>query len=475
MPQTLRSLLPPPRFWLGRAWLSSCLIALVVSCGPPVPDEPSPNPLADSATPSPETGLRASDAILDLALAADGGLVHLAWSAAIASARGVAPSYRTVYAHSENRGRNWSAPLVIDDTLGTPRLVAAGDLVALVTGIRLLAFRSRDGGRSWDEPISLLPRGARKVAAFDAAFDGEDLVVACVLQPSTPYATAQRSAEHRQRVVIVRLAADGVARETELGRFAPSLRAPARPRIVVAGDLIQLAVGLNLDRGEIVDGDASESVRERSLLAWFETDVGGRAWSAPRIIDLTTDGDEIRRLEDLDFVRIGDTTHLFLTGHAVHVVSSTAEGRWSRPRRLNPYDIRLSRGELRAPALAAAALGGQGRVVWIDHRYRRSDRRPWNPLGGLPWSDDDPMWADNDVFSLSLSAAVDLVVDGIPPERITAPASFARAVEVAASDDRFLVAWSGRTNVGKDFANNEAPRIFLTSMPAHSADSTTTR
>ena len=442
------------------------VIGLATSCSasPPEPLTAS-QPTPGEGLPGVSTGLRSADSILGLGLALGGaGDIHLAWSAAIAGAAGTAPSYRTDYVRSEKDARDWSSPLAMDDTLGAPRLLAAGERVTLVTGLRLLAFTSRDGGRSWDPPISLLPKGARKVAAFDAALDGDDLVVACVIQPSTPYERRERTADHEQRVVIVRLTPAGVPREIEIGRFAPSLLPPARPRIVASDGRLRLAVGLNMD------GTDANVVEERPVLLWFESDGANRTWSPARTLDLASGRDEIDRIEALDLVDAEGTTHLLLAGHAIHVVSSTRGAGWSPPRHLNPYDTRLSRGELRAPAVAAAAIRGEGRIVWIDHRNRASDRRPWNPLGGLPWSDDNPLGANNDVFSLPVSA----LGEAQPPVRLTAASSFARAVEIAAAGDEFLVAWGGRSGVGKEPTSGDAPSIYLTTIPAHRAGSSVT-
>ena len=117
------------------------------------------------------------------------------------------------------------------------------------------------------------------------------------------------------------------------------------------------------------------------------------------------------------------------------------------------------------------AVGSRGRLVWIDTRFRKTDRHWWNPLGGVPWSD-EPDWKNNDVLSVAVSDVFALSAGRIQPKAGTAPArlteelSYASCARVRASKTRLFVLWSGRTKVGKRLDTYaQRPRLFYTTLP----------
>jgi hypothetical protein len=117
------------------------------------------------------------------------------------------------------------------------------------------------------------------------------------------------------------------------------------------------------------------------------------------------------------------------------------------------------------------AIGDRGRLVWIDTRFRKSDRHWWNPLGGVPWSD-DPDWKNNDVLTIAVSDIVALSVSPvkanalIAPSRLTEQLSYANSARVRASRTRLFALWSGRSKVGKRLDTfGQKPRMFYTTLP----------
>ena len=112
-----------------------------------------------------------------------------------------------------------------------------------------------------------------------------------------------------------------------------------------------------------------------------------------------------------------------------------------------------------------ARCSGHVAVAWVDGRYRRSDQRWWNPLGGIPWSD-NPDWYNNDLFVAtdapqSASAAAALV-----PLRLTVDPSMTKDIAMVARDGRLLVFRSGRARVHKAPYDADAPpEVTQASVP----------
>jgi len=128
--------------------------------------------------------------------------------------------------------------------------------------------------------------------------------------------------------------------------------------------------------------------------------------------------------------------------------SSLRAGAWTSPLRIAGYDAGFFSGSTETSAVAATTCNGHTALAWVDARYRRSDRRPWNPLGGFPWGD-DPDWDNNDLFVAtdapqSASAAAALV-----PLRLTVDPSMTRDIALVAREGRLLVFRSGRARVRK--------------------------
>ena len=91
----------------------------------------------------------------------------------------------------------------------------------------------------------------------------------------------------------------------------------------------------------------------------------------------------------------------FHTAAGVFAARGTDGGDWTLAQPVAAYRRGLA-GGTGAWGLHARAHEGAIRLWWIDERNRRSDRKPWNPLGGFPWSD-APDWANDGLFTLALT------------------------------------------------------------------------
>lgn len=140
-------------------------------------------------------------------------------------------------------------------------------------------------------------------------------------------------------------------------------------------------------------------------------------------------------------------------------------GAWAAPLRIAGYDAGFFSGSTETSAVAATQCNGHTALAWVDARYRRSDRKPWNPLGGFPWGD-DPDWDNNDLFvainaSHSASAAAALV-----PLGLTADLSMTRDIAMVARGGQLLVFRSGRARVRKaPYDEGAPPEVTLSSVP----------
>lgn len=99
--------------------------------------------------------------------------------------------------------------------------------------------------------------------------------------------------------------------------------------------------------------------------------------------------------------------------------------------------------------------------MWIDDRYRRTDRTLLNPLGGIPWSD-YPDWPNNDILSISVEDLI-RTPQTATPEILTPNMSYASRLRTRVAGDKVYVMWVGRKKVGKNLDSAGAPpAVFYT-------------
>lgn len=454
------------------------LMMALFSCVPACGNDPPPLETAifrALTVPNVDLGREDNIRAVDVAIS-DPGTLHVVWNVVLHGPEGTLPSYRTYYSRGDEWGTWWTAPVEVDSTIGSPRLLVDRDRIHVITGSRLRHLvKSYGDGKMWKDEGELLPAGYRRAAGFDAAIVDGTLMVVCFVRPDPPYDRAERTPKHRQQLLIIRppLLAKSKATSRVLAEFGASLSDPAYPRLLAVGRRLDLVVAVNLDEWWSEAQDGAAAVFERERVFYMGSSDGGVTWSQALELETgaTADASPVsgrRPIEEVDLIRTPTGLHIFLTGLGIFVIRSSDGRRWSAPLAINLYPTSLSMGEARSTSVSVAGSGGNERVAWIDHRFRRSDRRAWNPLAGFPWSDDDPFWANNDVFTLKLSE-VDAFIDTksmVIPVRLTPPLSYARVVRVRSAAGRSVILWSGRREVGKDECSADAPpEIFFISIP----------
>ncbi|HMB53509.1 MAG TPA: hypothetical protein VKU40_09350 [Thermoanaerobaculia bacterium] len=432
------------------ALLAACSVAVAVAgCGAASHGEGAP-----AAEPSslPGVDLAVDDSIGGVAAALDAaGRLHVAWLAEEA-AGGNLPR-RSLWV-SRLDGDRWATPQQLAGEAGAPLvLVAAADGLHLLAGPRLRHRLSDDGGTTWSDTGPLVPAGRRgRVFAAATALPG-GWVAAFMLHPRTPYETAERTDAHRQRLFLFD-ARSGAT--TEVAAFEASTSPPAAPALAVAGGRLHVAVGLAVERPSGRTGGVGILGR----LLHLSAPLDGGSWSQPADV-LAGDGLLEGDLRDLDLAAGDGGLTLAWSAYSVFTAVSETGGTWSPPFHLNPYEVMAPRGDLASGEVALSPRGG--RVAWVDGRFTRSDRRWWKPLGGLPWSDDTPFWANRDLFV------------GRPggrggEERLTADLASAEHLAWAAGAEREALVWSGRRRVGRTpRAAGEPPEIFFHWSPRASS------
>ena len=400
----------------------------------------------------PVDALRSADASID-----DSGCLTLAWVQVQAGENGRLPRY-TLAASEGGAASPWSAPSELAaGVVGEPRLVQLPGGLRLVAGASLSLF-ARDAA-GWRKLQALTPPGLRAEGA-DARAVGEQLLVCFVHRPSAPYAMSERGAAHRQRLVLVPVAADAPQAPLELADFEPSMHPGPAPRLVGDRDGLHLVVGLNLERE-----DARGARRVVGEVVHLSSADGGASWSDPSsVLSEPLQGG----IAALDIVARGPHLQVYVSAHGIRRLRSGDGGAtWGAPEELAPYDTSIARGTGESGAVRALLDGEEVVVAWIDARHREGNRSALNPLGGLPWSDDPAYQQNNDVFALRLPFPGEAAQGDRPvPVRLTAQGSFAHSLRVLATDESVLALWAGRGSVGDQLdSTGSEPAFFRAAIP----------
>ena len=442
-----------------------CAVAGFASCAQRSPGKSQgPNP---SLFQIPGIDLRPQDDIdaADLAVTAEGaeGDLHAVWRAVIRKPDGTTPGYPVLYARGERGGQAWSRPVEIDALGEPPRIALASGTVHVLFGPKLRHFTrgAREDRETFRELAPLVPAGRTRALAFDVSSTGGGLLAAYLLE--IPAAGAAPGS------LELHVAAIGSADRT-VARFPSSFLQQAAPRLIAAGGRLHLLCAVNLEEGS----EPGENEPFGKLLA-FSSGDGGATWTQPAEVAHGRLAEGRTRppvIQAVDLVSHQGTLFAFYSAFGLWA-SRSADGRaWSAPTAVAAYETSLSRGSTESASVAAVS-GPNGAVLsWIDTRFRKSDRRWWNPLGGVPWSDDDPFWANNDVFALTLNEiGKALAGHPVPPRRLTPPQSFARSLRAATLDGRTVLLWAGRLDVGKRLeASRRPPALFYTTFSGNPAE-----
>ncbi len=395
--------------------------------------------------------------------------LHLGWI--LNPTRSRLAQEKIFYARGDRGGASWSQPQKLADNCPKfVRVLVTTDGVHVLCGNKLRHFFSSDGGNSWRELAPLLSDTEGYALVSDVISVNDGLIAA-----------------YLGRSIVT-----SESTKKEIGLYitkwsSNKLTTPLRIASLVGNSPIALRLAANEDHLHLLCTISDERQIKEKNYTRFESSVQlfylqsqniGITWSSP--VEISLNESQGVTVKPSGIQTIGETIELLPLGQELFAfyhnidlyMTYTADGStWSPPVNITSYQPSWLAAAFYSRSVSAAAVNGHGRLVWIDSRYRKSDRQWWKPLGGWPWSD-APDWANNDIFTLPLSDIVAIVKGGqqlrhvITPQRLTPPLSYADQVQLRASHTRLFMVWSGRRKVGKQFDTFEQPaELFYTVLP----------
>lgn len=402
--------------------------------------------------------------------------LHVVWAETFSSnERPSLNNNKIVYIRGDAGGTTWAPPIsltnsgVADNGL---RILIGPDLLHVLFGKKLRHFVSGDWGQSWRELAPLISNDEMRADVFDAAIDDESLVVSYLIHPQPDYDVNKRSSKDDQKLYVVRWTPAGVTPPSLIAIFPSSIFGPPMARLAVEGSRLHLMCGLNTERRE------GSAVGVSGKLFYLRSEDRGVTWSLPVEASLgASKGEtssrkaELQSLGSIELLPTQAGLYAFYRETLLFMTHSLDGSDWSPAIKISPQQSSVISASLASNSASSTVACDRGRLVWIDAHFRRTDRRWWNPLGGVPWSDDNPDWVNNDILTIPLSdlsesankAQVKLNRDAT---RLTEPLSYARVVRARASRSRFFILWSGRRKVGKRLDTfGQKPELFYTALP----------
>lgn len=383
--------------------------------------------------------------------------LHVVW--AVKPNRTIASKERIFYARGENSGNSWSRPVQLaDESTPSVKISARNGEVHVVFGLKLQHMMSRDNGNSWNMLEPLITSNDTSARMFDLAMTPGQLIAL--------YASMSRAGR-------------GIPASSELSvvRWSPNNPSPPRRivwvedeiaslRLVRDSERLHAVVSLNAGR-KVTKGNVTEYQTVATILYLLSND-DGTTWSSPASVFASARDGSSRNIPsfakgNIELLPFHGELFVFFHGSRLFMSRSTNGAQWTEPASVTEYETSPLSATYSSRSVSAAAINASARLVWIDSRFRNTDRRWWKPLGGWPWSD-QPDWTNNDVFTMpfSQSGTGKTVV-----EHLTPPLAYADTVRVHASPQRYVILWSGRRKVGKTLdAFNEPPSLFFTRFPA---------
>jgi hypothetical protein len=427
----------------------------------------------------PHVDLRPDDIIVsaDLALG-DGQTMHVVWNAAVQKDPSMMPRNTSYYVRSKDGGNNWTTPIVIDNSFGAPRIVASGNHLHIVAGPWLNHFTSNDGGKSWSDLGPLMPKTVKGNVSCDLAMiDASSCAIVCLVQPRTPYDRIKRSSEHRQRLLFGYIAEHSKSEFSTIATFPASVSPPPPPRLLLVDGVLHVLAGVNEDQWQQFSGSVNVPALKVVGRMYTLRSDDGQIWSNP--VDLLKSDGHLEPIEAVEGLAIEGQLYAFFSANGVLAARSMNGKTWTQARQVSSYRTMISPGGAYSSLLSAAVNpSGKGLIAWIDERYRRSTSRWWNPLGGIPWSDDTQLLRNNDIFILELSQVDSLLDRGVQPfpVRVTSSMDFTRLVRFQWQGDQFVLLWVGRREVGKQLdSRGFPPEIFYSFFESEESFSESSR
>ena len=401
--------------------------------------------------------------------------LHVVWRAVLSNnERPALNTDKIYYARGDKGGATWSQPVIVGDNRLADemvRILIGRDGLHLVFGRQLRHFVSGDGGTSWRELEPFIPREQKGAEVFDAVIAGDRIVVAYQLHPKPAYDVSKRTVKDDQQLYVVNWSAETIAAPALIASFPGSLNGPPPPALAVEGKRVHLMSAINAERRQ------GAAISVEGKLFYLRSDDAGVTWSSPVEASLgaakgaTASGSgEIQAVKKIELLP-GPERLYALYHDTLLFMTHTSDGRtWSPSVEIGRHGRSESIANFTSESVSAAAVGDRGSLVWIDTRFRKSDRKSWNPLGGVPWSD-EPDWVNNDILIIPASDVFALAGSGAravqsSPGRMTEQQSYAHTVRVRASKSQLFVLWSGRSKVGKRLDTfGQRPRLFYTTLP----------
>jgi hypothetical protein len=401
--------------------------------------------------------------------------LHVVWRGVFSNSEG-APlnSDKILYVRGDGGGATWSQPITVgDNTLSDNivRVLMGRDLLHILFGRKLRHFVSSDGGGSWRELAPLIPNQESRADVFDAVVVDDSLIVTYLFHPRAAYDVDKRAPKDDQKLYVARWRPAETSAPTLIDTFPASLDGPPPPRMVADGNRIHLMCGMNAERRNGV------AVGIEGKLFYLRSDDGGITWSSPVEASVgarkgaTSSGSgDIQTLGSIELLPAQGRLYAFYHDTLLFMTHTTDGTNWSPAVEIGYKGRTGSLATYHSDSASVAAVGNQGRLAWIDTRFRKTDRGP-NLLGGVPWSD-EPDWRNNDILTIPVSDFLALSTSGAQvkarsaPERVTEQLSYANTVRVRASKTRLFLLWSGRSKVGKQMDTfGRKPRLFYTTLP----------
>lgn len=391
-------------------------------------------------------GLSPGDEIDSLDLVADreAGL-HVVWRERLGLYGGTRGGERIVYRHGSGKPLRWGPRVVItDQAYGKARVVAAADGVHVFAGYRLHHWRLPVDGSGVQDLGELLDGAGPGAETFDAIATRDGIAI--VFSPG--------DTRNDPTLYGVTWGAQGSTPPRPVASAPPAGRAgQAMPKLHgFDGRLIVLWTDV---------AEVSAPVPGTDITAIGDRARVHSAWSASAGVSWTDAGEVAPGLSRSSVTAVAgadtrDGPIAFFASHGVYA-SPRAGSAWMAPALISGEEWREFPGIADVPALAATECAGQPALAWADARYRRTDRRWWNPLGGFPWSD-SPDWANNDLFIVTRGLAGALHDPAtLRPQRLSAPGSFTGEIEIAAHDGGLVLLRAGREHVRKGRSDGGAP------------------
>ena len=380
------------------------------------------------------SGLTANDDIDGIDAATDAnGDVHLVWTERSNVYGGSGIRERLVYRHGSGSPLHWGPRVVIaSGAMGSQRtrIVATPGGVHFFSGPRL-QHRWLTAGT--DTPRDLgdtLAADGMQAGAFDAAADGDGIRLVF---------TSQQDGH----------AALQALRWTTAGPQAPVTIATsqdfrgARPQLLRDGAQWRAVWA---DNALVQFRDPQDGLLEMRLQAGIRTAVGDGRWGSPAPV-ASSPSDVVA----LAAQNVGGKPVLFFASNGLFETRLAAA--WTSPVRIAAFKKGFLAGSDETSAVAATQCKGHTVIAWTDARYRKSDRRLWNPLGGFPWGD-APDWYNNDLFVTTHLPQAPASATTVVPLRLTIDGSMTRDIAIVVRGGQLLAFRTGRARVHK--APNDA-------------------